>query len=108
MASHTPPATGRESSRDKPSAIVKRSIVVAGHKTSVSLEDAFWHSLREIAHNRDMSLQDVVGYIDGHRHNGNLSSTIRLFVLEYARAERQAIASGVEARPAMPTLSTIA
>jgi predicted DNA-binding ribbon-helix-helix protein len=72
---------------DLKSAVVKRSIVVAGHKTSVSLEDAFWQGLKDIAKSRDMTLSDIVGYIDGHRENGNLSSTIRLFVLEYARAQ---------------------
>ncbi len=63
------------------SAVMKRSVVVRGHKTSVSLEDAFWQRLKEIAKSRDTTLSDLVGYIDGHR-DGNLSSAIRLFVLE--------------------------
>jgi predicted DNA-binding ribbon-helix-helix protein len=63
------------------STVAKRSIVVAGHKTSVSLEDAFWKGLREIADGRDMTLSDLVGTIDGNRQYGNLSSAIRLFVL---------------------------
>jgi predicted DNA-binding ribbon-helix-helix protein len=68
------------------SPVVKRSIVVAGHKTSVSLEDAFWQALKEIANDRQMTLSDLVGTIDTDRHNGNLSSAIRLFVLDHYRA----------------------
>jgi predicted DNA-binding ribbon-helix-helix protein len=61
--------------------VLKRSIVVAGHKTSVSLEDAFWKSLKEIAGQRDMTLAQLVATIDGNREHANLSSAIRLFVL---------------------------
>jgi len=64
------------------STVIKRSIVIAGHKTSVSLEDAFWKSLKEIASERDMSASDLVAVIDSERQHGNLSSTIRLFVLD--------------------------
>lgn len=67
------------------SPVVKRSIVIAGHKTSVSLEDPFWQGLREIALSRNMTLSDVVASIDTERHEGNLSSAIRLFVLDYYR-----------------------
>lgn len=63
------------------STIIKRSIVVAGHKTSVSLEDAFWQGLKEIANERDLTLSDLVATIDGNRQDGNLSSAIRQFVL---------------------------
>lgn len=70
------------------SAIVKRSIVLHGHKTSVSLEDAFWAGLREIAKSRDMTMSAVVGDIDNKRQSGNLSSMIRLFVLEFVRVGR--------------------
>ncbi len=66
--------------------VIKRSIVIAGHKTSVSLEDAFWKGLKEIATARDMTLSDLVATIDTDRRHGNLSSAIRLFVLEYYRA----------------------
>jgi predicted DNA-binding ribbon-helix-helix protein len=68
------------------SAVVKRSIVIAGHKTSVSLEDAFWKALKEIANTRELTLSDVVAAIDTDRHQGNLSSAIRLFVLDHYRA----------------------
>jgi predicted DNA-binding ribbon-helix-helix protein len=65
--------------------VVKRSIVIAGHKTSVSLEDDFWNSLKEIASLRDETLSDVVAAIDGARDKGNLSSAIRLYVLDHFR-----------------------
>ena len=80
------------------SPVVKRSIVIAGHKTSVSLEDAFWRGLKEIASTRSMTLSDLVASIDGGRHHGNLSSAIRLFVLEHYRA--QAGLPGPEVSPA--------
>jgi predicted DNA-binding ribbon-helix-helix protein len=67
------------------SAIVKRSIIIAGHKTSVSLEDAFWDALREIAKGRRETLSQLVASIDEDRQHGNLSSAIRLFVLEKYR-----------------------
>jgi predicted DNA-binding ribbon-helix-helix protein len=67
------------------SPVVKRSIVIAGHKTSVSLEDAFWTGLKEIAAKRDLTLSDLVATIDQDRQHGNLSSAIRLFVLDYYR-----------------------
>ena len=68
------------------SPVVKRSIVIAGHKTSVSLEDAFWKALKDIAVGRDMTLSDLVGAIDSERQHGNLSSAIRLFVLDHYQA----------------------
>jgi predicted DNA-binding ribbon-helix-helix protein len=67
------------------SPVIKRSIVIAGHKTSVSLEDAFWNGLKDIAGNRDMTLSELVGTIDSERQHGNLSSAIRLFVLDQYR-----------------------
>jgi predicted DNA-binding ribbon-helix-helix protein len=67
------------------SPVVKRSIVIAGHKTSVSLEDAFWKGLKEIASERDMTLSELVAAIDSERQHGNLSSAIRLFVLDFYR-----------------------
>jgi predicted DNA-binding ribbon-helix-helix protein len=68
------------------SPVVKRSIIVAGHKTSVSLEDAFWKALKEIAGDRSLTLSDLVSEIDTGRREGNLSSAIRLFVLDHYRA----------------------
>lgn len=69
------------------SPVVKRSIVIAGHKTSVSLEDAFWKGLKEIANGRNMTLSELVATIDTDRRHGNLSSGIRLFVLDYYRGQ---------------------
>ena len=69
------------------SPVVKRSIVIAGHKTSVSLEDAFWKGLKEIADARNMTLSDIVASIDSNRRHGNLSSAIRLFVLDHYRGQ---------------------
>jgi predicted DNA-binding ribbon-helix-helix protein len=63
------------------SLVLKRSIVVDGHKTSVSLEDEFWKALKEIAGGRNMKLTELVAGIDAERQHGNLSSAIRLFVL---------------------------
>ena len=67
------------------SPVLKRSIVIASHKTSVSLEDAFWKGLKEIASGRDMTLSDLVAAIDSERQHGNLSSAIRLYVLDFYR-----------------------
>ena len=67
------------------SADVKRSIVLAGHKTSVSLEDAFWNGLKD-AGRRLMTLSTLVESIDAQRQHGNLSSALRLFVLEFYRS----------------------
>ncbi|MDO8875393.1 MAG: ribbon-helix-helix domain-containing protein [Pseudolabrys sp.] len=69
------------------SPVIKRSIVIAGHKTSVSLEDAFWTALKEIAGLRDVTLSDLVASIDTDRRYGNLSSAIRIFVLDFYRAQ---------------------
>jgi predicted DNA-binding ribbon-helix-helix protein len=69
------------------SPVVKRSIVIAGHKTSVSLEDAFWRSLKDIAGSRGLTLSDLVASIDTDRRDGNLSSAIRLFVLDHYREQ---------------------
>jgi predicted DNA-binding ribbon-helix-helix protein len=68
------------------SPVIKRSIVIAGHKTSVSLEDAFWKGLKEIAVSRHTTLSDLVAGIDSGRPHGNLSSAIRLFVLSHYQA----------------------
>jgi len=68
------------------SPVVKRSIVVGGHKTSVSLEEAFWSSMKEISGVRRMTLSELVGEIDTARQQGNLSSAIRLFVLDHFKS----------------------
>jgi predicted DNA-binding ribbon-helix-helix protein len=67
------------------SSILKRSIIIDGHKTSVSLEDAFWSDLKDIAHRQQATLSKLVSQIDETRQQGNLSSAIRLYVLEHIR-----------------------
>ena len=67
--------------------IRKRSVNIAGHRTSVSLEDAFWVALREIADRRGLSLNAMIREIDATR-SGNLSSAIRVFVLAERSRER--------------------
>jgi len=71
------------------SLVAKRSIVIDGHKTSVSLEDAFWRDLKNIAHTQQATLSDLVARIDDTREQGNLSSAIRLYVLEYFRNQHK-------------------
>ena len=73
----------------KPSLVVHRSVVIAGRNTSVSLEDAFWNALKEITISKNVLASDLVTTINIERGEyGNLSSAIRVFVLEYYRASR--------------------
>jgi len=58
----------------------KRSVQIAGHATSVSLEEAFWQELTIIAERRGLSLNALITEVDGAR-TGNLSSALRLLVL---------------------------
>ncbi|MGA8626933.1 MAG: ribbon-helix-helix domain-containing protein [Pseudolabrys sp.] len=67
------------------SQIIKRSVMIDGHKTSISLEDAFWSSLMEIAHAEGATVSELVAKIDETRKQGNLSSAVRLFVLDRVR-----------------------
>jgi predicted DNA-binding ribbon-helix-helix protein len=66
-------------------AVKRRSIVIGSRKTSVSLEDIFWASLREIASERATTMSELVGMLDAGRGAGNLSSSIRVFVLGHYR-----------------------
>ena len=68
------------------SRVKKRSIVYQGRNTSVSLEDDFWEAINQIAQIHQIPLGDLVGEIAGERGQANLSSAIRLFVLEYYRS----------------------
>ena len=68
--------------------VVKHSIVIAGHRTSISLEDAFWRQLKDIAVAEGMSLAGLVARIDSGRGEANLSSALRVFVLERALARQ--------------------
>jgi predicted DNA-binding ribbon-helix-helix protein len=69
------------------SLVAKHSVVIAGHKTSVSLEELFWRELKEIAERQSVTLSTMVADIDAHRRQGNLSSAIRLFVLDRVRSQ---------------------
>ena len=62
--------------------VVKRSLVIAGHRTSISLEDVFWDRLRGIAAERGLSLNRLAAMVDASRGGANLSSAMRVFVLE--------------------------
>jgi predicted DNA-binding ribbon-helix-helix protein len=79
--------------------VIKRSLVIAGHRTSVSLEDAFWRRLRAVAAERGLSLNGLAAMIDASRGDANLSSAIRVFVLEAEGAgpRRDPVATGVRA-----------
>jgi predicted DNA-binding ribbon-helix-helix protein len=68
------------------SLVAKRSVVVGGHKTSVSLEEPFWSGMKEISRQRGVTLYEVVDEIDTNRQQGNLSSAIRLFVLDHFKS----------------------
>jgi predicted DNA-binding ribbon-helix-helix protein len=71
---------------DNPDGVVKRSIVIAGHRTSVSMEQPFWDQLKRIAGERSVSVAGLIAQIDQGRRRQNLSSAIRIFVLEQALA----------------------
>jgi predicted DNA-binding ribbon-helix-helix protein len=62
--------------------VIKRSLVIAGHRTSISLENAFWRRLRAIAAERGLSLNRLAAMVDASRGGANLSSAIRVFLLE--------------------------
>lgn len=77
------------------SPIQKRSLVLTGHKTSVSLEDEFWTGLKEIASSRQMTVADLVAAIDRDRKTGNLSSALRLYVLAHYRSKQRSLGDPV-------------
>ena len=82
------------------SSVIKHSIDIDGHKTSVSLEDEFWEGLREIAERQRMTVSALTKQIDNERHNCNLSSAIRVFVFKHFRSQA---ATGRPSRANMPT-----
>lgn len=90
------------------STVVKRSIVIEGHKTSISIEDIFWNSLKEIARDRAMTLSKLVASIDASRVSGsNLSSAIRVYVLDRFRTQVHTLLGRREDVPGLtPQLST--
>jgi len=93
---HNHPSTQSAKSGDKHlprSPVIKRSVVIAGHKTSVSLEDAFWTEFREIARERNVALSDLTTRIEKQHTGANLSSAIRVFVLTNLR-DKLTLSSG--------------
>ena len=66
--------------------MIKRSLTLNGHKTSLALEAEFWHALEEIAIARNQSLPALISHVDRKRQSANLSSALRLFVLHYYRS----------------------
>jgi predicted DNA-binding ribbon-helix-helix protein len=77
--------SGGSASDPQPRHVVKHSIALAGHKTSVSLEDQFWDGLHEIAHREGVTTTELIERIDTERTRHNLSSAIRIFVLRHFR-----------------------
>ena len=69
------------------SSVRKHSVVLGALKTSISLEDEFWGSLKDIARRRGKTLTDLLAKIDADREYANLSSAIRLFVLQHYRQQ---------------------
>jgi predicted DNA-binding ribbon-helix-helix protein len=72
---------------DNPDGVIKRSLMIAGHRTSVSVETPFWDELRRIAEGRGASIAALIAEIDQGRKRQNLSSAIRVFVLREALGE---------------------
>ena len=67
------------------SPVIKRSVIIGGHRTSISLEDEFWSGLKEIAQAQGATVAQTVTEIDKTRQRSNLSSAVRLFVLDWVR-----------------------
>lgn len=81
--------------------IQKRSVIIAGHRTSVSLEPEFWAALKDIAQQRGRSINELVTEVDSHRR-GNLSSALRVFVLTVLQG-RLAAAGATRDQAGAPT-----
>ena len=72
-----------------PTHIRKRSVRLAGHQTSISIEGAFWDQLVRIAREQDLSINSLITQLDANR-TGNLSSTIRIYVLDQLTETKRA------------------
>jgi predicted DNA-binding ribbon-helix-helix protein len=81
------PGSDRRTAHAMKSLVMKRSVVIVGHRTSVSLEEAFWKSLEEIASYQNMTVSALLAAIDSERRYGDLSSAIRLFVINFYREQ---------------------
>jgi predicted DNA-binding ribbon-helix-helix protein len=84
------------------SAIIKRSVVLNGHKTSVSLEQPFWDIVRSLAEAERVTVSALLRRIDEARHHANLSSAVRVYVLEQVRSQAAQAARALEASPPAP------
>ena len=73
--------------KSQKSLVVKRSIIIGSHKTSISLEDDFWGALQEISAAQGVRVSELVTTISHGGEHANLSSAIRLFVLDYYRQQ---------------------
>ena len=82
------------------SAVTKRSVVIGGHKTSVSLEEPFWSEVRSIANAEQITVSSLLRRIDRERSNANLSSAIRVYVLEHVRDRANGLHHEREMQPA--------
>jgi predicted DNA-binding ribbon-helix-helix protein len=90
------------------SSVKKRSIIIRNHKTSISLEDMFWACLRQIARERATTPSTLIGMLDAERNGGNLSSTIRVFVLDHYRnnvASNQILPANKKGEPGLPFIA---
>jgi predicted DNA-binding ribbon-helix-helix protein len=81
------------------SSVIKRSVVIAGRRSSVSVEDDFLNRLRDIAKQRHQTLSDLVSSIKAEREQTNLSSAIRLFVLDFYRDQFEASVAQTQQLP---------
>lgn len=82
--------------------VLKRSVMIGKHRTSVSLEQPFWEALREIATDQALTVTTVIETVDSHRAHPNLSSALRLFVLDYyRRAAGAAVDTSAREKPSL-------
>ena len=84
------------------SPIIKRSVVLSGRKTSITVEDAFWVGFKSIATERKIGVGTLLSQIDAERRDGNLSSAVRLFVLATYRSEAAGTGSQHQSRSVQP------
>ena len=76
------------------SGVIKRSIVIDSHKTSVSLENEFWMGLKELAKTRQTTISQLVSSIKAEQHDSNLSSAIRICVLFFYATQKNDLRQG--------------
>src|SRR5215475_1537118 len=107
METRLTPSADRRSRRNPHSPVIKCSIMLAGNKTSISLENQFWDGLREIARRENSAVRALIEQIDTDRTSHNLSSAVRLYVLNYfkARTSHQTFPNAPYELPANRTVS---